>query len=87
MTNRIDGSLFGVIFMIPISIVVFGFGMHIKERSYQQEAIKRGYAQHNSQTGKWEWIEPKSLSNQCIREWADKSLHQNKADENGGYLD
>lgn len=35
-----------------------GIGAGLVVTYYQQQAIKRGYAQHNQKTGNWEWIEP-----------------------------
>lgn len=40
-------------------VFVFGAGVQalIVHDKYRTEAIEHGYAQHNKETGEWEWID------------------------------
>lgn len=51
-------------FLIGLAVGVVGFGglgfglASSRLTDYKQEAIERGYAQHDPKTGEWRWIEP-----------------------------
>lgn len=39
------------------TLVVYWIAYYVCERKWKKELIKRGLAQYNLQTDKWEWIE------------------------------
>lgn len=56
-----DLSILGEIFFISLAVGAFAALVANKSTAhhYKTEAIKRGYAEHDRQTGEWRWVEPK----------------------------
>ena len=53
-------ALPGIILAIFVGSGLFALGYAKCQFKWEKELVKRGYAQYNSKTGAWEWIEFKS---------------------------
>ncbi len=47
----------GILGAVLIIVLITVAAMNSCSRDYKREAIERGYAHHNSETGLWEWKE------------------------------
>ena len=56
--HRLCTVVEAIILGLFIIAVVAGTG---SIKHLRQQAVERGYAIHNSQTGNWEWVEPEVL--------------------------
>jgi len=54
-----DTGLGGVIFVLVMLITGFALGYMQGKSAYQAQAIEHGYAEYDSQTGDWQWVEQK----------------------------
>jgi hypothetical protein len=63
-----------VLFIILISGYFWGaFFYNIK---WKRELIKKGYAEYNSQTGKWQWKDDKETDEILDNDLADKAIDE-----------
>lgn len=55
-------SEFLMAFGLAAIMLVLGFfhGAHTAYKLWKSEMVKSGYAEHNPQTGEWEWVDGKS---------------------------
>ncbi len=56
-----NGEIAYLVFqVVMVSVIVtFSITHGCTQHHYETEAKERGYAHHNSETGKWEWKEKK----------------------------
>jgi hypothetical protein len=60
--NAMDREVVIVAVMVFLAAVAgCAGGVKMAVGVYRQQAIERGYAEHDAKTGEWKWIEPQTV--------------------------
>jgi hypothetical protein len=53
-----------ILFLIAIASIGFAAGVEVASTYYEKEAVKKGFAEYGSTTGKWRWKEMRHDTNE-----------------------